>query len=154
MQVISLDVDDDNAIKQLRKLQSDLNEEVDNVADNIAEEGVENARDALVTQGSVATETGIKSLRAERMGKHHYATVGRTYLKYVDKGTKPHTPDIDYRLIAWASQEGWTVSGIVDHIEEEGTDPHPWIERAFNPLVKTIPDKVSLHVRRTVRFVE
>jgi len=148
----SVEIHADSAIRRLKDLRQEMSKELDDAAEQITETGAQKAERALRRQGSVSTETGVNSLRSYRIGDHHYATIGRTYLHYVDSGTPPHTPDIDVRLITWASQEGWTVSGIVEHIEEEGTRAHPWIETAFDPIVKTIPSRVAAHARRNVTY--
>jgi len=145
-----IDVSSDEAARGLESITRQVEKEVDNAAERITELGVDSAKKQLVRNRSVASETGIRSLKSEKIDDNHYAVKGRSYLKLVDSGTKPHTPDINTRLIIWASQEGWTVSEIVNHIEEEGTKPHEWMEPAFDPLVKTVSSRVAQHLERNV----
>ena len=155
---IGVKIDVSDAIKGLTHVEEEMPEVVDDSAKETARKGVSNARSQLTRQGSVATETGINSLSKQQINssdqKVTYGVEGRSYLKLVDTGTDAHTPDINYRLIAWATQHGFEVSEIVQHIEEEGTKPHPenasWRSIAWSPLEQTLPQKIANKARRRI----
>jgi len=152
MSFIFVKADATRAIERMRTLEEQLEEEIDDGIERVAEDGVRRGQRQLRSSESVATGTGVSSLDTDKIGEHHYAVKGRSYLKLVDKGTDPHTPEINNRLIVWASQEGWLIDDIVEHIEEEGTDPNAWIEKAFDSLTKTADKKVAAHLRLNVDF--
>lgn len=151
-----IEVDASNALKNLKRLEEQARKSTFEAAEESVEDGEDNARQQLHRQGSVASGTGVNSLDARRISKSRYGVVGVDYLIPLDTGTAPHTPEINTRLIIWASQEGWKVSEIVEHIEEEGTKPMPrnesWRKIAFDPVIKQLPGKVTKKLRRNVKM--
>jgi len=150
----SVEIDTSAAIKQLRRKEAELRSSIDKSLEQAADKGMENARTQLFRQGSVATETGVRSIEAENMGDFEYMVKGRSYLVAVDEGTKPHTPDTNIRLIEWAKQEGWNVIDLIEHIEQEGTKPHPanasWRRIAFEPVIESLPQKIAEDAGRRI----
>lgn len=149
---VDVEIHADRAINQLKQLEESIRLESDGAVREMSEQAAQNAVDTLLDNSSVATETGIRSLEGKRMGKRHYATVGRHYLKYVDEGTQPHEPEINYRFVRWAQQEGWNIAELSSHIEDEGTKPHAWMANSFDPVIKKAPETFVTYLRRNVNF--
>lgn len=155
--MVRVEADASNALRRLTKLEKEMTKETDNAAEEISKDAAERGKRQLLMgrSKSFATGTGYNSIKPRMIADHEHAVVGRGYLKLVDSGTKPHAPDVNQRLKVWASQEGWDLygpNGIVEHIKEEGTDPHPWIDKAFDPVVKTMPTRVVRYVSRRIDF--
>lgn len=153
-----IDVDGSDAIQKLGRIEEKMPEVIDSAVSEASSEAESNARDQLTRQGSVATGTGIDSLQStiinSRQSRIVYGVQGRTYLKAVDEGTAPHTPEQNRRLRVWAEQNGFTLREITEHIEEEGTNPRPegasWREIALHPAGRKLPAKVASKARRNI----
>jgi len=149
---VGIRIDASRALARMDNLREELPKQLDDAAEEMMNEAQENSIDALRQNDSVASQTGIRSLNVIKDGIAECSLLGRSYLHLLETGTRPHTPEVTRRLEIWAEQEGWAIPDIVDHIEEHGTEPNPWKKLAYNHFIKTIPQKVSAHVRREIKF--
>jgi len=151
---VGIRVDASKALARMSNLREERPKELDDAAEEMMHEAESNTVDALRQNDSVASQTGIRSLNVRKDGIAEYSLLGRSYLHLLETGTRPHTPEVTRRLEIWAEQEGWAIPDIVEHIEEHGTEAQepPWTDIAYDHFVKTIPQKVSAHVRREIKF--
>ncbi|MFB6147606.1 MAG: hypothetical protein ABEJ66_01865 [Candidatus Nanohaloarchaea archaeon] len=152
MAFFEIDVDDSEAKRILKDINKDVANNSDNVARDICEEAKDRAERELMRQGSVGTGKGINSFVVQQTGANEYSLLGMKYLKFVDTGTRPHRPPLNNRLIAWAESRGIPPVVLADAIEEGGTRPNPWINRAFRPLLKTADERATVKLKRRTRL--
>lgn len=152
MVTFNIEADVDQAVKALKDLEIEVDASADSAAKEIAEAAKRRAVNALLRQGSIGTGRGISSLHVQKMGENQYALMGKRYLEFVDRGTMPHRPPINNRMMVWAQRHGINPSNLADKIEREGTDPNPWMNRAFLPILKSADDRGAAVMKRQTRL--
>lgn len=145
---LDIDVNDKDAREILLTADEDIEKGADDALDDIGEEIRVNMVRQLFRQGSVKTGTGHRSLRVRNVGEGRRFVVGRRYLLGLEHGTQPHTPRTNYRLSFWANSEGWSVDGIVKHIQRYGTRPNPFVGVSVDRAVTSLDDFVVKNISK------
>lgn len=146
--VVKIDIEDHQARETIATIDEDVERAEQDILDELGEETRESMVRQLFRQGSVSTGTGHRSLTVRPAGRRSRNLSGRAYLVGLDQGTKPHEPRRNFRLRFWASEEGWTVDGIADHISNYGTDPNPFIRRSVDRAVIRFDDIAIKNIRK------
>jgi hypothetical protein len=72
------------------------------------------------------------------------ATYGPTvdYAVYVHEGTEPHNVPFD-EIAPWAQRKGLNPGKVQDKIEDEGTEPNPFLEKLMDKAEGDIVDQFN-----------
>lgn len=152
MAFFEIEVNEEEALRGLRDIDEDVRDQSDNIARDVCEDAKDRAQRTLLKQNSVGTGKGLRSFQVRQTGAKEYSLLAMKYLKFVDTGTRPHRPPLNNRLIAWAQSRGIPPHVLADAIQERGTRPHPWINRAFRPILKTADEKATVKLKKRTRL--
>ncbi|HET6924998.1 MAG TPA: hypothetical protein VFH39_04170 [Candidatus Saccharimonadales bacterium] len=74
------------------------------------------------------------------------------YAIYVEEGTRPHRPPAgpDSALAQWCEMKGLEPWAVATSIAKNGTQPHPFVEPAYEDIKDVIPAKFEEGIARMV----
>lgn len=152
---VTMSVDASEVMSALKRLDRELDKPVpDRLAGAIADSAVEHYGESLKSEGSVITGTGLESIHSRHLGTGTYGVFMAGYLEQVDKGASPaeRLPlQLDDRFRAAAEDYGMSVLTLQSVIKTDGTQPHPFKERALKRTREGVTDEIMTEVRRLLK---
>lgn len=148
---VELDINEDDAAKVLNEIDEQVGVGKDEALDALADDVRQNMIQIMYRKGNVSSGRGIRSLHQRKAGENARSIWGLEYLEYLDKGTRPHIPEVGPRLRFWARTHGWNTQALVDHIATYGTKKYPFINASFERTRRKAPQIVRNEVMRRLQ---
>jgi len=149
---VEVDSNLEDGMKTAARLKGELPEGADDAAKIIANSWRREGGRVMQKHGNVVTGTGINSMRTLSLGKGKEAVTGPSYLQDLETGTGPHYPDTNnYRFIAAARSYGMNRQALAQHIAQQGTKAHPWMNETTYKVRRSAPRRLKIKMTESAQ---
>lgn len=147
--VIRVRVDISDVLSELREFPDNMDDAVDYAVGQTSKQVSKDFKKALIQNDKKVSGTAVNSVVSMPVGDGRRQIQAASYLDRVYTGTPPHEPTVHNRLRTWASQRGWKLSKIIQHLRNKGSKPHrKWWKSVTNKTSKTIKKRTRRHLKK------